>query len=159
MTRFLQASGRWIYRSLRNTVQPVGDFSGLKVFEAPMELCFEHGGRLRGRLGAAAAADSAGDHLMLQGQWQDLDGARCAMWWRGEGSPGGSCAGWVYDYRGTLHGAWPQAPAAPPVICGSVLRTVAHGASPAGEVFTFIAVHAVDPGPTVPAISTEHVKH
>jgi hypothetical protein len=55
----------------------------------------------------------------------------------GEGS---DAEGWVYDYVGYLVPAWPNGVDQRPALVGSVVRTVAHGANPAGMVASWIAV-------------------
>jgi hypothetical protein len=53
---------------------------------------------------------------------------------------GAGAEGWVYDYVGYLVPAWPNGVDQRLALVGSVVRTVAHGANPAGMVASWIAV-------------------
>jgi hypothetical protein len=131
--------GRWTYRSFRNLPDPAvpcdqgatrllfglgmleiepfasGAFSGRLVFDETTVL------RLTG-------TSSVGNPLAVR--FQGI----------GEG-PGAE--GWVYDYVGYLLPTWPNGVDQRPALVGSVVRTVAHGANPAGMVASWIAVKRV----------------
>ena len=53
---------------------------------------------------------------------------------------GPDAEGWVYDHVAYLVPAWANGVDQRPALVGSVVRTVAHGASPAGVVASWIAV-------------------
>src|SRR5262249_39353390 len=62
----------------------------------------------------------------------------------GAGRPDTDTAGWEYHYHGHLTRTWDNAINQVPALVGSVIRVKAHNGvptrSPAGEVFSFIAV-------------------
>ena len=56
------------------------------------------------------------------------------------GRGGTESAGWQYDYHGDMTRTWPKGDKQVPALVGTVIRQKAHGDSPAGVVYPFIAV-------------------
>ncbi|WP_334169854.1 hypothetical protein [Zoogloea sp.] len=131
--------GVWVYRSLFNEPETIGDFNRLEVWEAELSLELTEDNRIYGFLGERPE-EAKGDepYLTVDGRVEDGDPIRVS--WRAKGKPGSEYDGWIYDYVGYLVPAWADATRPRAVIAGTVTRTVAHGKAPAGSVFSFYAV-------------------
>jgi hypothetical protein len=136
-------TGKWTYRSFRNTPTLVGGDpqAALALIFGEGVFDFEPGeeeGRFKGTLGFSS--DYA---LTLQGEI--LPGDRTGFSIIGLGIAGTPTAGWRYDYRGAAGYTWPDGVDQVPSLLGIVIRVNAHGpSSPAGYTASFIAVRDSD---------------
>jgi hypothetical protein len=91
------------------------------------------------------------DVLDVNGTWEEHSSSgfkRSHFHIRGVGRPGTETDGWEYEYHGRLVPLWPRGSPTlehRPTLVGSVIRVKPHassdgGTSPAGEVFSFIAM-------------------
>jgi hypothetical protein len=128
--------GRWTYRSFRNLPDPA-----VPCEQGPTRLLFGRGvleiepfapGAFSGRL-------VFGETTVLRLTGTSSVGVPFAVRFQGIGE-GADAEGWVYDYVGYLVPAWPNGVDQRLALVGSVVRTVAHGANPAGMVASWIAV-------------------
>jgi hypothetical protein len=128
--------GRWTYRSFRNCPDPTAPCD-----QGPNRLLFGLGeleiepfapGGFNGRL-------VFGETTVLRLTGTSSVGNPSAVRFQGIGE-GPGAEGWVYDYVGYLVPVWPHGVDQRPALVGSVVRTVAHGASAAGMVASWIAV-------------------
>lgn len=139
-------SGKWTYRSYRNTPALVGDDpqAALALIFGEGVFDFEAGDghRFGGALGLGT-----GYALTLQGEI--LPGELPAFSIVGLGVDGTPTEGWRYDYHGVAGYEWPDGADQVPSLLGTVVRVNAHGpSSPAGYTASFIAVrHSDDPAP------------
>jgi hypothetical protein len=131
--------GIWTYRSLANAAGATKSFDDIKVWEAELYLEVEEGGRLHGTLGERPAV-TTGREPFLTVTGEVIPGDPIVVRWRATGLPGSEYEGWIYDYAGYYTPSWPNSPRQRPAIVGTVTRTVAHDTSPAGSVFSFVAV-------------------
>jgi hypothetical protein len=116
-------------------------FDDIKVWEAELYLEVEGGGCLHGTLGERPAVATGNEpYLIVKGEV--VPGDPTLVRWRATGRPNSDFDGWIYDYVGYYTPSWPDAPRQRPAIVGTVTRTLAHDTSPAGSVFSFIAVKA-----------------
>lgn len=129
-------AGRWTYRSFRNLPDPA-----VPCDQGANRLLFGLGrleiepfapGTFSGQLIFSETA-------MLRLTGTSSAGTPFAVRFQGIGE-GSDAEGWVYDYVGYLVPAWPNGVEQRPALVGSVVRTVAHGANPAGVVASWIAV-------------------
>jgi hypothetical protein len=131
-------SGKWTYRSFRNTPALVGGNpqaamalifgEGVFDFEAGEDDSF--GGTL---------AMGPGYALALQGQVLPGDPPGFSI--AGLGIEGTPTEGWRYDYHGVTGYEWPNGVDQVPSLVGTVVRVNPHGlSSPAGYTASFIAV-------------------
>ena len=137
-------TGRWTYRSYRNTPALAGGDP-----QAALELIFGEGvfdleAREGERFGGALGMGT-GYALTLEGEILPGDGFSIV----GLGIDGTPTEGWRYDYRGVAGYEWPDAVDQVPSLLGTVVRVNAHGpAAPAGYTASFIAVRqSGDPAP------------
>ncbi|MCU1348549.1 MAG: hypothetical protein JWO56_1579 [Acidobacteria bacterium] len=129
--------GTWLYRSLLNGTDPNTSFDDLAFAVANLVITDNHG-VLGGTIGAGAGTPDAWS-LNLRGSF----GFGSPMQVRFQGVGTGDDMPWVYDYIGWLAPPWPNSTNAQdlPVISGSIVRTIPHGAgNPAGVTATFYAV-------------------
>lgn len=132
-------SGIWVYRSFLNSAEMVGDFNKLAVWEAELSLGLTDDGRVYGFLGERPQEAKADEpYLTIEGHLQE--GVPSRVSWRALGRSASAYDGWIYDYIGYISPEWVNASRPRAVITGTVTRTVAHGNSPAGSVFSFYAV-------------------
>lgn len=131
--------GRWTYRSFFNNPTPVGRDAdkalGLIFAEALFDFRADSPTRLVGVI------DWGSGGLDLEGEVTPTTGAApLIISIVGNGSSKKNTAGWRYDYH--AHGAysWPNGINQVPALIGSVIRVNAHGANPAGDTASFIAV-------------------
>jgi hypothetical protein len=128
--------GTWLYRSLLNDTNFNTPFNDLEFAVANLVIT-DNAGILGGTIGAGSGADAWS--LNLRGSF----GFGSPMQVRFQGVGASDDVPWVYDYIGWLCPPWPNSTNTqdPPVITGSIVRTIAHGAgSPAGDTATFYAV-------------------
>jgi len=69
-----------------------------------------------------------------------FEGRPQEFWFSATGRGGTASAGWQYDYHGDMTRTWPKGDRQVPALVGTVIRQKAHGDSPAGIVYPFIAV-------------------
>jgi hypothetical protein len=131
--------GIWTYRSFANAQDAVGNFDRLKVWEAELYLEILGGNRIYGHLGERPAVATGNEPFLLV-EGEVIPGNPVTVKWRARGTSHPEVVGWIYDYTGYLTPDWPDAPRQRPAIAGTVTRTVAHGAAPAGSVYSFVAV-------------------
>ena len=139
-------TGKWTYRSYRNTPTLVGDDpqAALALIFGEGVFDFEagEGDHFRGALNMGS-----GYALTLQGEI--LPGVPSGFSIVGLGIAGTPTEGWRYDYRGVIGYEWPDGVDQVSSLLGTVIRVNAHGpTSPAGYTASFIAVrHSDDPAP------------
>jgi hypothetical protein len=137
-------TGKWTYRSYRNTQTLVGEDPqealALIFGEGVFDFAAGDGERFGGALGM-----SAGYALTLEGEI--LPGDPCGFSIVGVGIDGTPTEGWRYDYHGVVGYEWPDGVNQVSSLLGTVVRVNAHGPSaPAGYTASFIAVrHSNDP--------------
>jgi hypothetical protein len=140
-------SGKWTFRSFRNTADLVADDTAaalaLIVDEGVFD--FEHGDdeSFRGALGMANGHAFRLTATVTPGAGE----APALISIRAEGIDGTPTAGWRYDYRAVAGFHWPNGVGQVPSLVGTVVRAASPNAdAPAGETASFIAVHqASDP--------------
>jgi len=161
-----ELAGSWTFRSF-NPAYPAGGQSGpqreLDLMRAEAELRLEHRTSpttLEGTIEWPTPDRPEG--LVLEGNV--LEGELRGLEIVGTGRPGTGTAGWEYRYHGHLLPSGAGLVAAVvdrPILGGSVLRAKAHNGSPprspAGEVFSFIAVkqQPVPPPPSQQFLTSE----
>jgi hypothetical protein len=139
-------TGKWTYRSYRNTPALVGGDPqtalALMFGEGVFDFEAGDGDHVSGALGMGS-----GFALTLQGEILPGDPPGFSL--VGLGIVGTPTEGWRYDYRGVAGYAWPDAVDQVASLLGTVVRVNAHGPSaPAGFTASFIAVrHSDDPAP------------
>jgi hypothetical protein len=139
-------TGKWTYRSYRNTPTLVGNDPQAALAQIFGEGVFDfeagEGDRFVGSL------DMGGGYgLTLQGDVIGGDPSGFSI--VGLGVDGTPTAGWRYDYHGVVGYEWPEGVDQVPSLLGTVVRVNAHGpSSPAGFTASFIAVrNSDDPTP------------
>ena len=135
-------TGKWTYRSYRNTSTLVGDDPeaalALIVGEGVFDFEAGEGDHFSGGLGMGS-----GYALTLEGEI--LPGDRSGFSIVGLGIVGTPTEGWRYDYHGVAGYEWPGGVDQVSCLLGTVLRVNAHGpSSPAGYTASFIAVRHSD---------------
>jgi hypothetical protein len=135
-------TGKWTYRSYRNTPALVGNDpqAALALIFGEGVFDFEagEGDRFGGALGMGG-----GYALTLQGQVLPGDPPGFSI--IGLGVDGTPTAGWRYDYHGVTGYEWPEGVDQVRSLLGTVVRVNAHGpSSPAGYTASFIAVRHND---------------
>jgi hypothetical protein len=139
---FAVLSGDWIYRSFRNTVQPVNELKDILFGQGDLHLDVPGTGFFQdGKL-------SFGPNypMVVQGQAYVAppntgNAPSLVVAMQAFGVEGTSTAGWVYAYQGFLVPSWPNGVEQRIALVGTVIRVVAHGPnSPAGYVASFVAV-------------------
>ena len=124
--------GKWTYRSLHNDPDINKAFNDLELGRGV--LVIEEGAvnEVQGTIGGD------GWSLTLHGS-REYGSPMCVRF-QGKGVVSGE--EWIYDYVGWLVPIWPSSTSSlqNPAIVGSVVRTIAHGKSPAGVVASFYAV-------------------
>jgi len=161
-----ELAGSWTFRSF-NPAYPAGGQSGpqreLDLMRAEAELRLEHRTSpttLEGTIEWPTPDRPEG--LVLEGNV--LEGELRGLEIVGTGRPGTGTAGWEYRYHGHLLPSGAGLVAAVvdrPILGGSVLRAKAHNGSPprspAGKVFSFIAVkqQPVPPPPSQQFLTSE----
>jgi hypothetical protein len=120
----------WTYRSFLSNPDIDTEFNKLEFARATLVIEQTPFGVLRGRL------SFGDDGLGLKGGV--TFGNPFTARFQGRGDSAGT-KGWIYDYLGFLVPVWPDGVDQRPAIVGTVLRTVAHGQSPAGVVASFVA--------------------
>jgi hypothetical protein len=139
-------TGKWTYRSYRNTAALVGSNpqAALALIFGEGVFDFEagEGDQFQGEL-----AMGPGYALTLQGEILPGDPPGFSI--VGLGIVGTPTEGWRYDYRGVPAYEWPTGVDQVPSLVGTVERVNAHGpSSPAGFTASFIAVRqGDDPAP------------
>jgi hypothetical protein len=139
-------TGKWTYRSYRNTPTLVGDDpqAALALIFGEGVFDFEagEGDHFRGTLNMGS-----GYALTLQGEILPGDRSRFSI--IGLGIVGTPTEGWRYDYRGIAGYEWPDGVDQVSSLLGTAIRVNAHGpSSPAGYTASFIAVRdSDDPAP------------
>jgi hypothetical protein len=138
-------TGRWTYRSYRNSPSLVGDdpHAALALIfgEGVLDLEAAHDTRFRGGLGMGT-----GYALTLEGNL--LPGDPLGFSIVGLGIAGTPTEGWRYDYRGVAGYHWPGGVEQISSLLGTVVRVNAHGpTAPAGVTASFIAVRQSDDAP------------
>jgi hypothetical protein len=139
-------SGKWTYRSYRNTPALVGDDpkAALALIFGEGVFDFEAG---EGAYFSGALGMGSGYALTLQGEILPEGPPGFSI--VGLGIDGTPTAGWRYDYHGVAGYEWLDGVDQVPSLLGTVVRVNAHGpSSPAGYTASFIAVrHSDDPVP------------
>ena len=144
--------GKWVYRSLFNTVPPVQKLDDLLLWEATLTIVGDGPDLITGSLSAGGYTlnlQGAVDHSQIE--------PRIRM--RATGVKGTPTDGWIYDYSGSLSYHWPEGDQQRPAIVGTVIRTVPHAPSrPAGASYSFVAVSQEKPQDVyrLPAEVTAH---
>jgi hypothetical protein len=139
-------TGKWTYRSYRNTPTLLGNDPqaalALIFGEGVFDFEADEGDRFHGALDMGS-----GYALALQGQVLPGDPSGFSI--VGLGIVGTPTEGWRYDYRGVPAYEWPNGVDQVPSLLGTVIRVNAHGpSSPAGYTASFTAVrHSDDPAP------------
>ena len=139
-------TGKWTYRSYRNTQALVGDDPqaalALIFGEGVFDFKAGEGNNFRGALGMSSGYALTLQGAILPGEWNGFSIV-------GLGVDGTPTQGWRYDYRGVVGYEWPNGVEQIPSLLGTVVRVNAHGPSaPAGYTASFIAVrHSDDPAP------------
>jgi hypothetical protein len=130
-------SGKWTYRSYRNSPELVGGDPqtalGLIFGEGVFTFEADQGDRFHGQF------DMGPDYaLTLQGEMLLGDPAGFSI--VGLGVEGTPTEGWRYDYHGTGGYMWPEGVDQVPSLLGTVIRVNAHGSGQAGYTASFVAV-------------------
>ena len=147
-------TGSWTYRSFRNDAQgPRPRPNGLILQEAILKLETKLETVPAGRDPHAPSPsytkttlggtiEWSGRVLDIKGEVYPLEyeGRPQEFWFSATGRGGTASAGWQYDYHGDMTRTWPKGDKQVPALVGSVIREKAHGDSPAGTVYPFIAV-------------------
>ena len=131
-------TGKWTYRSYRNTPALVGGDPraalGLIFGEGVFSFEAGEGDRFHGKFEMGP-----GFALALEGEVLPGDPKGFSI--VGLGIEGTGTEGWRYDYRGVAAYKWPNGVDQVPSLVGTVIRVNAHGAgAPAGYSASFIAV-------------------
>jgi len=138
-------TGSWTYRSFRNetrypylTAPPTA--RGLILQESLLKLETTPQGAITTLRGTIEWSG-----LVLDIRWQ-VDPSPLerdqppVFWFSGTGRRDTATAGWQYVFHGDMTRTWPKGDKQVPALVGSVIREKAHGDSPAGTVYPFIAV-------------------
>jgi len=131
-------SGKWTYRSYRNTPELVGGDAqkALGLIFGEGVFTFEPG---EGNSFSGEFDMGGGYALTLEGEILPGDPEGFSI--VGLGVDGTPTEGWGYDYHGTTAYEWPNGVDQVPSLVGTVIRTKPHGpTSPAGYTASFIAV-------------------
>jgi len=151
-------TGSWTYRSFRNEAQgPRPRPNGLILQEAILKLetkletvparrspeppfAIIEPSYTKTTLGGTI--EWSGRVLDIKGEVFPLafKGRLQEFWFSAIGRGGTPSAGWQYDYHGDMTRTWPKGDKQVPALVGTVIRQKAHGDSPAGTVYPFIAV-------------------
>jgi hypothetical protein len=139
-------TGKWTYRSYRNTPALVGDDPQAALALIFGEGVFDLDAIENGHFGGALGMGS-GYALTLDGKIRPGDPLGFSI--VGLGIDGTPTEGWRYDYHGVAGYAWPDGVDQVPSLLGTVVRVNAHGpTSPAGYTASFMAVrHSDNPAP------------
>ncbi|WP_164119080.1 hypothetical protein [Sphingorhabdus sp. Alg239-R122] len=140
MTEYEFYEGSWAYRSLHDDPDIQKPFNDLRFGAGIItfgQIAYDQ--ILDGKLDMGG-----GYELLLRGELLRNTGGIVGIRWTGTGVVGTDTEGWVYDYHGERTHEWPGATDQADVIVGSVIRTVAHGDSPAGYAATFYMVKQAD---------------
>ena len=164
MPHSYDVTGEWTYRSFRNDAQgPPPRPNGLILQEAVLKLetKLETVPERRSPVPPHAITDPSYTKTTLRGtiEWSgrvlDINGEvdpspleidqPPVFRFSATGRGGTASAGWQYEYHGDMTRAWTKPPDADridqvPALVGTVIRQKAHGDSPAGIVYPFIAV-------------------
>ncbi|MCP1999396.1 hypothetical protein [Nitrobacter winogradskyi] len=126
--------GNWSYRSFLNDPNLNKPANDLLFGAGTLTIVERSETELSGTIGGP------GWSLDLRGSFGY--GSPMQVRFQGKGTVGGEP--WIYDYIGWLVPVWPNSAdqLEAPAIVGSVVRTIPHGASPAGVVASFYAVRA-----------------
>lgn len=128
--------GKWLYRSLRNNKNPDTSFNDLRFGQGIIEFKKIAGGRI-----LDSSLDMGGGYVLtIEGEISKDASGTVFLKWRGTGVKGSPTEGWIYDYQAYIAPTWKKATDKTIVLIGTVFRTVAHGASPAGVTGTFYMV-------------------
>lgn len=122
--------GSWTYRSFLNDPTLSKPFNDLEFGRGTLVFQEAEMAMVKGTIGGP------GWSLSLKGSRSY--GTPMQVRFQGTGTVSGEA--WVYDYEGYLVPYWPGGVSQIPAIVGSVIRTIAHGTSPAGVVCSFYAV-------------------
>lgn len=138
-------TGKWTYRSYRNSPDLIGDNPraalALILDEGVLDLELADDTHVRGGLGMLT-----GHALRLEGRL--LPGDPPGFFIIGHGIDGSPTEGWRYDYRGVIGYRWPAGLAQVSSLLGTVVRVDARGpTAPAGLTASFIAVRQIIDGP------------
>jgi hypothetical protein len=137
-------TGKWTYRSYRNTPALVGGDPQAALALIFGEGVFDFEAGEGDRFGGALGMNS-GYALTLKGEILPGDPSGFSIVSLGiDGTP---TEGWRYDYHGVVGHEWPDGVDQVPSLLGTVVRVNAHGpSSPAGYTASFIAMrHDYDP--------------
>jgi hypothetical protein len=158
MPHSYDVTGEWTYRSFRNDAQgPPPRPNGLILQEAVLKLetKLETVPERRSPVPPHAITDPSYTKTTLRGtiEWSGrvldikgevlpvkFEGRPQEFWFSATGRGGTASAGWQYDYHGDMTRTWPKGDRQVPALVGTVIRQKAHGDSPAGIVYPFIAV-------------------
>lgn len=131
-----QFVGTWVYRSLRNDKVLGTPFNDLRFGEGIIDFT-----KIAYDQILDSSLDMGGGYILdLRGEVVRDNGVITSLKWRGNGRKSSSTEGWIYDYHALPNYIWDEATDRSVILVGSVLRTVAHGSSPAGVTGTFYMV-------------------
>jgi hypothetical protein len=151
-----EVSGSWTYRSF-NPTYVTGDQTPQKELELILAEADLRMDTPTSPTGLEGTIEWPGGGLDLKGTV--LFGERASFDIVGAGRSDSNTAGWEYEYHGHLTSHWPKPRDANrvdqrPTIVGSVIRAKPHGESPAGSVYSFIAVKQRQPDGTLTSSPT-----
>jgi hypothetical protein len=136
---YLDLTGYYTYRSLKNLPEPADDFNILRFGEGELFVWVAPDGAIRGTLAFPA------DALAVEKEFMDISG-RVTSWspvaveFEGIGRPETGTAEFDYKYQATLAPAYPDAVGQRPALVGTVMRAKQHGTAAAGFTATMVAV-------------------
>lgn len=131
-----ELQGRWLYRSLRNNKTLDTPFNDLRFGEGVTDFKVITSNQI-----LDSTLDMGEGYILeIRGEVVKEESGIIFLKWRGAGISNSPTEGWIYDYQAFVAPGWDEATDKTPVLVGSVLRTVAHGAAPAGVTGTFYMV-------------------
>jgi hypothetical protein len=143
--------GAWTYRSFYNREKAAEKIDDILLAEGEMIFETAAPGEIRGQLAFRSEKPNPNDPILTFAGSSEPGSPPTARF-RGTGVPGTGADGWVYDYVGYLIPYWPGGKRQTTAMVGTVTRLVDHagsggGVRPAGDVYSFIAVHRDFPEP------------
>lgn len=128
-------NGSWTYRSFINNPIDSVSFDSLELAVAIMKLEVKENDSITGILDMGEYGN-----LTMRGKITAHQSDILQFTLEGDGIPGTSTQGWIYNYFGYAVPKWSNGVDQVPACVGSLIRSVAHGTSKAGAVYSYYMV-------------------